>query len=336
MAYHLNRRIASLRSREAMQLLVAGTPGSLFDLVCNLLARAADLLPGTITRSHCGPDDAWAADPDAPAGSLHLFITNYPARSYLDAVRDGRLQAIVVVDTPLRCFTDLHGAGHEATAIVRNLSACATQIGELSASQAACLLGPETREKPAAALRTILGHAGWLPPVDHPAAMPDLGSTDLTHGVVLAGDANLVREILGPAFHFAVTGERRPVTWPRSSLFQGDQPGQPAPAILDLTGPTRVIVYGPYFHLAPGRWIATARMAFSPWACGTSLALEFHGTALLGNCRFPVERAGLFRVDLPISIPSASEAIELRLVLQQGAIEGHLGLDDIHLMPADD
>ncbi len=336
MASHLNRRIASLRSSEAMQLLIAGTPGSLFDLVCELLARAAELLPGTIIRSHCGPDDTWAADPEASAGSLHLFITNYPARSYLDAVRDGRLPAIVVIDTPLRCFTDLREAGHEAMATVRNLSACAAQIGELSASPAACLLGPETRQRPAEALRTILGHLGWLPFVDHPAAMADIGSTDLTHGVALADDANLIRHILGPAFHFAITGVRRAVTWPRSCLFQGDQPGQSAPAILDLTGPARVIVYGPYFHLAPGRWIATAQMAFSSGACGMNLALEFHGTVPLGNCRFPVEHAGVFRVDLPIAIPSASEAIELRLVLQQGAIEGHLGLDDIHLMPAGD
>lgn len=336
MASHLNRRTASLRAPESTQLLITGTPGSLFDLVCDLLARAADQVPGTIARSHCGPNEAWTAEPDAPAGSLHLFITNYPARSYLDAVRDGRLRAVVVIDTPMRCFTDLHEAGHEAIAIVRNLSACATQIGELSASPAACLLGPETRQKPAAALRMILGHAGWLPPLDHPATTPDLGSTELAHGAALADSTSLVREVLGPAFHFAVTGERRAVTWPRFCLFQGDRPDQAAPAVVDLTGPARVIVYGPYFHLAPGRWIATAQMAFSSGACGMVLALEFHGAAPLGRCRFQVERAGVFRVDLPIAIGSASEAIELRLVLQHGAIEGHLGLDDIHLIPADD
>ena len=102
---------------------------------------------------------------------------------------------------------------------------------------------------------------------------------------------------------------------------------------LDLTGPARVICYGPYFRLPPGRWTARVRLAFSPHCMGAPLALEMHGEAQRGHCRFRVPRAGLFEAVFPFVIPSAREALELRLVSERGAIEGALGIELAVLTP---
>ena len=313
-----------------MQLLIAGTPGCLFDFVCGLLIRTTGT--ASIVHRHCNPDETWIADTGTAEEPNYILTTNYPSWSILKAVREGKLPAIIVIDTSHRCFMNLRQAGHDAAGIARQLSASAAILGELSDSPAALRLGPDARQNPVATLQAILDHASWPYPAD---SSDNSNQDDPIATVLSANDEALICGVIHPAFHFAATGERRKFTWPRARLLWGDHPDQPAPAILELAGPARVIVYGPYFHIPTGYWIAQAQFAFSPAACSATLALEFHGTSQLARCKLQVEHAGIFRMELPLHITSARETIELRLVLENGAIEGHLGLDDIQIIPID-
>ena len=315
-----------------MQLLITGTPGTRFEHVCDLLATGTDWLPSAITQRHSDPAKAWIACPDGST-TQSLIITNYPGDSFLDAVVSGKLPSVIVLDSPLHSFLDLRRAGHDAIGIIRNLSACATRLGELSRCPAALLLGPEVPATPAAVLQAISNQTGWPLPSNGAGAPDGSEQTRPSAAILSPQEHSLVTDVLEPAFHFAATGDRSGLTWPHACLLSGDNPGQPAPAILDLTGPARVLVYGPYLHIPPGHWTAQAKFAFSPSSRGTKLALEFHGISQLARCSFTVEQPGVFQIDLPVHIPSAREAIELRLVLEHGAIEGHLGLDGIQLLP---
>lgn len=315
-----------------MQLLIAGTPGCLFDFVCGLLIRTTGTAPTSIVHRHCNSDETWIADTGTLEEQSYVLTTSYPSWSILKAVREGKLPAIVVIDTPHRCFMDLRQAGYDAAGIARQLSACAAMLGELSDSPVALRLGPDVRQNPAATLQTILNHASW----PYFAGTPDNSNQEEPIATVLsANEEALIGGVIHPAFQFAATGERRKFTWPRAHLFWGDHPNQPAPAILNLVGPARVIVYGPYFHIPTGYWVVQAQFAFSPAACNATLALEFHGTSRLARCKLQVEHAGIFQIELPLHITSAHETIELRLLLENGAIEGHLGLDDIQIIPID-
>jgi hypothetical protein len=108
------------------------------------------------------------------------------------------------------------------------------------------------------------------------------------------------------------------------------------PRVLDLTGPSRVLVYGPYFRLPPGRWTASATIAFSPSCRDTSFTVEIHGSAEISRRLFRVEKPGVFVVSWPVIVPSVWEALEFRLVSQRGAIEGKLGIDRVELVPDSD
>ncbi len=144
---------------------------------------------------------------------------------------------------------------------------------------------------------------------------------------------HLITAVVEPACRYALDGTRVPVTWPRDCLLWGDRPGEPLPRVLDLTGPARVLAYGPYYALPAGRWTMRAILAFSPSSRGASLALELHGATELARFQFTVDQPGLFAASLPVTIPSPREPLEMRLVTERGAIEGTLGIDRAEFIP---
>jgi hypothetical protein len=335
----------------AKDLLVAGTPGPLLRWTCDLVAAAVALIDPAAAAVRLDPETAWS--PEQADGGLRLWFAEQIDAALAAAVRDGRVRAALVLDDPARGFATLRQSGCDAGAALRALTASITVLGELHGAPAAMLLMPD-RGAACEAAQAVLAHLGVLPPpdalaelagrfgVDGPQAT--LADAALRHAAdapapdSLSGeDAALVEAILVPAQHYAATGERRGVVWPRACLFWGDRPGELAPRVLQLAGPARVLVYGPYFRLAAGRWTARATVAFSPTCRGAPMALELHGsTGEIARRHFPVREAGLFAVVLPVVVPSAHEPLEVRLVTERGAIEGELGIDRIEFTPMPD
>jgi hypothetical protein len=104
-----------------------------------------------------------------------------------------------------------------------------------------------------------------------------------------------------------------------------------------MTGPARVLAYGPYYTVPSGRWIVRVTLAFSPSSRGMPLALELHGaTTRLGRFEFVAEQPGLFAASFPVVVPSSRDPVELRLCTERGAIEGTIGLDRVELIPEKD
>jgi hypothetical protein len=58
-----------------------------------------------------------------------------------------------------------------------------------------------------------------------------------------------------------------------------------------------------------------------------------HGSAEFGRSRFRVEQPGVFIVACAVTVPSAREPLEVRVVSQEGAIDGRLGIDRVELRP---
>jgi hypothetical protein len=102
-----------------------------------------------------------------------------------------------------------------------------------------------------------------------------------------------------------------------------------------MIGPARNLVFGPYLPLPPGHWEMRTVLAFSPEAEGAKLVLFLRGLdlRLIAHYRFTVPCAGLFAVVMNVTVASAREPLEIQLMLEQGAIEGRVGIDNISWTP---
>jgi hypothetical protein len=334
-----------------MDLLIAGMPGPLLRWTCDLVAAAASLAArSAVQPAECAAvvaDDPWMPPPEAERApdTIRLFVAQHPSQAAIAAVCQDRLAALLVIDDPALALRELLRVGLSRDTIIRSLSASVTVLGQAAGSRSALIVTRHPGQAVRPLLDRVLTHLGVaMPPADAAQLAARFGAGQSAAEAVLRPphdsgelpqeDAALVHTALAPACRYAATGQRTAIVWPRACLFWGDRPGEPAPRVLDLTGPSRVLVYGPYFRLPPGRWTARAIVAFSPLCRGMGFTVELHGSAEFGRRRFVVQQAGVFAIGFRVMVPSAREALEIRLVSQSGAIEGNLGIDRIEFVPA--
>ena len=292
-----------------MPLLLTGTPGPLLGCVETLINELA------ASASH-------------PAPALQRFDAATDDKAILNAVRDGELRAIVVIDEPLSCLHTLVETGYSPLEAVRVLTAAAAPLAAWAGRHVVRLRPDMTVHEAADA---ILGAMDLPPGVVPPAPNASALAMDSPAARISAMQA-LVDEVVRPLFA-AAAGMPSAVTWSRACLLWGDHPNEKLPRIIDLTGPARVLAYGPYFHLPTGSWTVCATLAFSPEAVGAPFAIELHGDVLLGRGRFKPPKAGVFTASFAAEIRSATIPNEIRLLNETGAIDGEIGVDHIRLIP---
>lgn len=334
-----------------MDVLVAGMPGPLLRWTCDVVSHAASLAHRALAFEAVSADGGWMPPdgpcPGPPPAGIRLFVAHHPGEAIAAAVREGRLAALLVVDDPVQALLEMRRAGVERDVALRGLSSSATLLGEMTGSGSALVVAQRSGLGDDSLLDRVQAYLGLaLRPADVAMLAERFGAGGLGAAPAEAvsqpaadgdgltpEDVAIIDGALAPACVYVLTGQRGAVTWPRACLFWGDHPGEPAPRVLGLTGPSRVLVYGPYFHLASGCWTARAILAFSPACRDMAFSVELHGSAEFGRCEFVVDQAGVFAVTFPVTVRSAREPLEMRLVSRRGAIEGTLGIERIEFRP---
>lgn len=315
-------------STSSYDILVAGTPGPLLSWTCEHLAGAMARHHVRVAHLPISGTARWSPLPTNPAG--RLFFGDLISEEWAAPLKAGLISAVVVLDDIPSAWHHLRQSGQQFSEAIRNLVAVATALGDLTGIDNVLVLPCAAWDNPAKLAARILDHVG-LPPETFHHGLADL---PVTQSPAIPMEAqSLIDAVVAPAFHYARSGNRIPATWPRGCLFWGDYPGESAPRVLDITGPARGIVYGPYYALPRGRWTVRATIAFSPSSCGASLALELHAADPLGRFEFKVDKPGLFAASFQVTVPSSREPLEIRLLTERGAIEGVLGIDRIDLIP---
>lgn len=95
---------------------------------------------------------------------------------------------------------------------------------------------------------------------------------------------------------------------------------------IDLVGPARFIVFGPYLHLPAGVWTATIDFEVANNDSGNVLIVDTAGTSFPTIASTPLPPNGRFTFEHTFEVTDPRTAIELRLATAQGAIEGCLFL----------
>lgn len=129
-------------------------------------------------------------------------------------------------------------------------------------------------------------------------------------------------------------------TWSRSLFLGVDQVGAPTDASLeseiDLTGPARILFYGPYFHLPRGEWLLTAEFHVADNLSGNKLNIDvMAGLDVVTQGTTALPTRGSYEFRLPFAVAEPREAIQLRFATMEGAIEGKLAFEGVTISRPD-
>jgi hypothetical protein len=290
--------------------------------------------------------------------SATILLSQFPSRSLIQALQASGTKGIVFLDDPVDAVRYVQHTGRSGfLEAVRVHSASTALIGTLTGSCETLVLRRSAVAQPRMVAEAILQFLDLKVPLDQieivlaglgvPAGEPCTLESALERSITgyvspvgqsaaLAQDQiEVVGKVLDGAFAGIAGAEGPSITWPWQSFFAGDRPNEPAAMVVDVTGAARIIYYGPYFHLKQGRWKARVMLGFSDDGTGTPFTLQAFGTHLLGHARVLPKRPGVFAADFTITVDEPEHAIEIRVMSDQGAIEGRLALAQVDLAPED-
>ena len=129
-------------------------------------------------------------------------------------------------------------------------------------------------------------------------------------------------------------GDLARIIWPRE-LFNADSSSGLIHA-LDVSGGTRILIYGPYIHLPAGSWMARVILGFSPEAAGHSFYVDAYsgGQRALAHRSFQPMRAGVYTLDIDFSLDEPSGlGLEIRVFVSSDNARGQLAFGHVILRP---
>jgi hypothetical protein len=157
------------------------------------------------------------------------------------------------------------------------------------------------------------------------AEFPEWRPVETALAALTGSDRKLVENL---AQQYSAIAEGRvfdEVYWPRSFFQYGDVPDRSMDGSILLTGPARIVFFGPYLHVPPGAWNAEVQIEVTDCRMDTiAYADIFNGEVVLSavSMRFP--RRGVYAFDIPFETSNPHRPIEIRMHLLKGAIEGEL------------
>jgi len=116
------------------------------------------------------------------------------------------------------------------------------------------------------------------------------------------------------------------IHWPAGVFYRVDKPDVSVDSRFELTGRARYLAYGPYMHLPTGTWEAELYVEVGDNWSGNVLTVDLEMAGSSRNGKYALPQSGAFRLGFDVEIEDPRAAIEVRLGLAQGAIEGWMEL----------
>jgi hypothetical protein len=121
------------------------------------------------------------------------------------------------------------------------------------------------------------------------------------------------------------------VVWPAEVFVHVDSGDTPLAGKIDLTGPQRPLINGPWFGLPRGRWRASIEFEVSSNMMGCVMNVNVVGGRLLRQGRFELPESGNHSCALDFNHDDARSPIMLQFFLERAVLQGEFRLVQIIL-----
>ncbi len=335
-----------------MLFVLFGTPSIEFAACVDIAAAALTVLAGPMDRfavnSRSDLQQAWrrrahpavlvtSEAPDASlvallrSASAPIFvILSEPVETAASLVRDRDMEPRLAIRTASLCFASLEPVLVDPDFATAGIAVGrATTVGELMEALLP-FLGIEAEGERLERLERQMAtlDADWRALAVRDAARRHPGWRSV--GSALSEPE---RRLAAEALHaYRALAARRPVDearWPLPLLMRLDEPDEPATGEIDLTGQARTIVYGPYMGLPAGLWRVEVALSVRDNGSGNMLLAQVSCLVIHAELRVPLPADGDLSLALDIAIADPKCPTELRLSIDEGAIEGILMLRDV-------
>ncbi len=110
------------------------------------------------------------------------------------------------------------------------------------------------------------------------------------------------------------------IVWPQELFYRQDN--RPPRAPFDLTGPARILFYGPYMHLPVGHWTARVEFEIDGASSGVEAATDVYINEVVTEKTFDMPAKGIYAFVLSFRVSDPRTAVQIRLFTRSSAIEG--------------
>ena len=244
-------------------------------------------------------------------------------------------RTIIFIDDPAVALHGLLAKKMHPRDAIRSLTAVLAPLSSVLSEAGTITILRTPDLSAAAAVRAIASHIGLASVAATVANDVNELPDNPTEVVPLSSEAHeLARQALMPLLSYVLGYASEAITWPLDCFIHGDRPGKTATEIIDLVGPKRLLFYGPYFHLPLGRWRVEIEVYFSDAHSTFLVDVYTHEkNRALAEGRLRPQYGGAYKASLPFAIERPEDQIELRLWLEQGALEGQSGLAARDILP---
>ncbi len=115
-------------------------------------------------------------------------------------------------------------------------------------------------------------------------------------------------------------------TWPAEVFLSMDRGGQPATGMVELAGPKRIVLYGPYLGLPRAVWDAHIQFEVSGNKTGCVMQANVISGGFLAQGRFELPERGRHECNIIFDICEPSWPVEIHFTLDHGVIDGMFGV----------
>jgi hypothetical protein len=266
-------------------------------------------------------------------GGSVVVTSDFPDVDLGQFVKDSGLPLIVFSDET-GSFLDwtVSSRAMDVAGAARFCSRTMSALAPLLLAERALLIAPHN-QTPRAVVSAIVeflwpGRGEWLAErtFDHLVKVGDIDPdrADGTEGGGSGGSnddlARAARESL--VSYAPLMAGRWPdeIVWPLDLFLRPDN--RPWRDPIDLTGPARAVLFGPYMHLPVGDWTARVEFEIDGAVSGVEAVTDVRMNEVVTEKTFAMPAKGIYGYELSFRVADPHHAVEIRLFMKKGAIEG--------------